>query len=89
MFFLLWLGRRFDKRLLPGDLFLVYLITYPMGRFFLDFIRLDAAQLGGINVNQTVMLVVALSSAATLLFRHNRKKGNRQTAEISEEIKGE
>ncbi len=89
MFFLLWLGRRFDKRLLPGDLFLVYLITYPMGRFFLDFIRLDAAQLGGINVNQTVMLVVALSSAAILLFRHNRNKGNRQTVEIGEEIKGE
>jgi phosphatidylglycerol:prolipoprotein diacylglycerol transferase len=72
--FLLWLGRRFEDKLLPGDIFLTYLITYPIGRFFLEFLRLNAAQVGGININQTIMLVVAASSAALLIYRHRRAR---------------
>lgn len=68
--FLLWLARRYGDRLKPGDVFLVYLITYPVARFFLEFIRLDPAQVGGININQTVMALVALGSAAWLFWRH-------------------
>jgi phosphatidylglycerol:prolipoprotein diacylglycerol transferase len=69
---LLWLGRRFQSWLKSGDLFLIYLINYSIGRFLLEFLRLDAAQIGGINANQTVALVVGLSSAAILLWRHRR-----------------
>lgn len=70
MFFLLWLGRRFADRLKPGDIFLTYLVTYPVGRFFFEFLRLDAAQVAGININQTVMLIVALGAALFLYLRH-------------------
>jgi len=38
MIFLLWLGRRYPDRLKNGDLFLIYLIIYPVGRFFLEFL---------------------------------------------------
>jgi phosphatidylglycerol:prolipoprotein diacylglycerol transferase len=72
MFLLLWISRRFADRLKDGDLFLIYLIVYPIGRFFLDFIRLDASLVGGININQTVMAVVAVFAAAALLWRHRR-----------------
>lgn len=72
MFFLLWLGRRHAERLKPGDVFLVYLILYPVERFFLDFLRLDASLVGGINANQTVMAVAALAAAAALILRHRR-----------------
>ena len=72
MFLLLWISRRFADRLKDGDLFLIYLIVYPMGRFFLDFIRLDASLVGGININQTVMAVVAVFAIAALLWRHRR-----------------
>jgi len=51
---------------------LVYLITYPIGRFLLDFLRLDASQLGGINANQTFMAVVAVLAAAALFLRHRQ-----------------
>ncbi|MBP1694204.1 MAG: lgt [Chloroflexi bacterium] len=74
MAFLLWLGRRHDDKLLPGDLFLIYLITYPIGRFLLEFLRLDAAQVAGLNINQTIMLVVAISSAVIILYRHQRQR---------------
>ena len=70
MAFLLWIGRRYAKRLLTGDIFLVYLIIYPVGRFFLEFLRLDAAQVAGINFNQTVMAVVAVIATAALILRH-------------------
>jgi len=66
---LLWLARRYPKRLKPGDLFLVYLLVYPIGRFLLEFLRLDSAQVAGINANQTIMLLVALVAGGLLYWR--------------------
>jgi phosphatidylglycerol---prolipoprotein diacylglyceryl transferase len=68
--FLLWFGRKYGARLKPGDLFLSYMITYPVARFFLDFLRLDASQVAGLNANQTLMVIVALFAAAMLIWRH-------------------
>jgi phosphatidylglycerol:prolipoprotein diacylglycerol transferase len=70
MAFLLWVSRRFEDRLKPGDVFLLYLVGYSIGRFLLEFLRLDASQIGGINANQTFMAVVGLVSAALLIWRH-------------------
>ena len=77
MFLLLWISRRFAGRLKDGDLFLSYLIIYPVGRFFLDFLRLDASLVAGININQTVMAVVAICAAAALYWRHRRSASQR------------
>ncbi len=73
MIFLLWLGRRYPDRLKPGDLLLIYLITYPVGRFFLEFLRVDASLVGGININQWVSAAVAVCSTAILVWRHRRQ----------------
>lgn len=70
MALLLWLTRRYGDRLKNGDIFLIYLIVYPVGRFFLDFLRLDASRLAGINANQTFVAVVAVLSALALFLRH-------------------
>lgn len=67
---LLWLGNRFADRLRKGDLFLVYLVMYPLGRFLLEFLRLDPAPMGSLNGNQTIMAVVAILSLLALLLRH-------------------
>ncbi|MBK8780455.1 MAG: prolipoprotein diacylglyceryl transferase [Anaerolineales bacterium] len=74
MFFLIWITRRFADKLKHGDVFLVYLALYPTARFFLDFLRLDAAQVAGVNANQTFMAVVAIVSAAALWWRHRTPK---------------
>lgn len=71
---LLWVGRRFAEQLKDGDLLFVYLVVYPLGRFLLDFLRLDASQVGGINANQSFMAVVMVLSALTLVFRHRQRK---------------
>ena len=70
MFFLLWVSRRYADRLKDGDIFLMYLIIYPIGRFLLDFLRLDASLVNGININQTVMAIVAVCASAALYWRH-------------------
>lgn len=80
---LLWLGRRHQDRLINGDLFLIYVIAYSIGRFLLEFLRLDPAQLGIININQTLMLLVGIVSAGVLIWRH--RKGSRPTPETIEE----
>jgi len=70
MVLLLWLGRRHSDRLNVGDLFLIYLIGYPFGRFLLEFMRLDSAQIAGINANQTFMLIVMGVAGVLLFLRH-------------------
>jgi phosphatidylglycerol:prolipoprotein diacylglycerol transferase len=72
---LLWLSRRFAKQLIPGDLFLVYLISYPTIRILLEFLRLDSSEVAGFNANQTFMVVVLAIAALSLFFRH-RKPSN-------------
>jgi len=72
MFLLLWISRRYVDSLKKGDIFLLYLIIYPVGRFLLDFLRLDASMVGGININQTIMAVVAIFSSLTLYLRHRK-----------------
>jgi phosphatidylglycerol:prolipoprotein diacylglycerol transferase len=69
---LLWIGRRFANRLKPGDIFLFYLVFYPLGRFLIEFLRLDNAKIAGLNANQTVMGVVAVVALVTLIWRHRK-----------------
>ena len=70
---LLWIGRKFGDRLKTGDIFLTYLIIYPVGRFLLEFLRLDPSPVAGININQTIMAVIAVAATAVLIFRHQKK----------------
>jgi phosphatidylglycerol---prolipoprotein diacylglyceryl transferase len=72
MFLLIWISRRYTDSLKNGDIFLVYLIVYPIGRFLLDFLRLDASMVGGININQTIMAFVAVFASVTLYLRHRK-----------------
>jgi len=82
---LLWLPRRYQDRLLPGDLFLIYLILYPIGRFLLEFLRLETSLVGGININQLLMAVVAIVAAGVLIWRHSKKKRTQTEAAANEE----
>jgi phosphatidylglycerol:prolipoprotein diacylglycerol transferase len=73
LFLLLWLGRRFKHTLKTNDIFLSYLVVYPLGRFLLEFLRLDSSQIGGVNANQTFMAIVMVCAAAVLFWRHKSK----------------
>ena len=72
MFLLLWLSRKHTEKLRHGDLALVYLIVYPIGRFLLEFLRLDSSQVAGLNANQTFMAIIAVIAAGLLFYRHRQ-----------------
>lgn len=69
---LFWISRRFEQRLRPGDIFLMYLIWYPLGRFFIEFIRTDSWFFPGtpFNVVHILSALTIVIAAATLYLRH-------------------
>ncbi|MGE5074060.1 MAG: prolipoprotein diacylglyceryl transferase [Anaerolineae bacterium] len=70
MLLLLWLLRSDFPNRKRGDVFNVYLIAYPLIRFSLDFLRLDASQVMSVNINQTIMAIVGIGAIAVFIWRH-------------------
>ncbi|MFZ4666278.1 MAG: prolipoprotein diacylglyceryl transferase [Prochlorotrichaceae cyanobacterium] len=66
---LFWISRRFYPQLKPGDLTLLYLIWYPLGRFFLEFLRTDSWFFIGTPFNVVHILSAFSIIAAIVLLR--------------------
>jgi phosphatidylglycerol:prolipoprotein diacylglycerol transferase len=66
---LYWTWRNHRARFHPPDLFLLYVAGYSLGRFLLEFLRLDYVPYFGINFNQGVALVAAIVCAAVVIIR--------------------
>jgi phosphatidylglycerol:prolipoprotein diacylglycerol transferase len=71
---LLWIARRFANRLRDGDILLLYVSLYSLGRFFVETLRVDPAFLIGDSIrgNLLVSSVLALGCALILFLRHSR-----------------
>jgi phosphatidylglycerol---prolipoprotein diacylglyceryl transferase len=69
---LFWISRKFEHSLKPGDLALGYLIWYPLGRFFIEFLRTDSWFFPGTPFNVVHILSAGAIAAATLTlyYRH-------------------
>lgn len=67
-----WLSRRLEKKLRGGDILLMYLIWYPLGRFFLEFFRTDSWFFAGTPFDLVHLLsaFVILASIVLLFARH-------------------
>jgi phosphatidylglycerol:prolipoprotein diacylglycerol transferase len=71
---LLWVARRFSQRLKDGDVFVLYVSLYSVGRFLVETLRIDAAFVVGSSIrgNLFVSGVLALGFALVLVLRHLR-----------------
>jgi prolipoprotein diacylglyceryl transferase len=68
---LLFVARRFSDRLKNGDVFLLYVSLYSVGRFFVETLRIDRAFLiGDFRGNLFVASVLAITFALILFLRH-------------------
>jgi phosphatidylglycerol---prolipoprotein diacylglyceryl transferase len=68
---LLFVARRFANSLKNGDIFLLYVCLYSVGRFFVETLRVDPAFLiGDFRGNLFVASVLALTFALILFLRH-------------------
>jgi phosphatidylglycerol:prolipoprotein diacylglycerol transferase len=67
-----WISRRFEPRLRQGDLLLMYLIWYPLGRFCIEFLRTDSWFFPGTHFNVVHLASAALviGGAVALYLRH-------------------
>ncbi len=72
--FMLWLERRYRQHLREGDLVLIYMILYPVGRFLLDFVRLDSNGIGALTTAQWASLAAAIIAGFLLAVRHFRPR---------------
>jgi phosphatidylglycerol---prolipoprotein diacylglyceryl transferase len=73
---LLWISRRFGKRLRNGDLFLMYLIWAPLGRFFIEFMRTDSWFFPGtpFDILHVVIAAIVISASTVLVIRFVQRK---------------
>ena len=79
-FALLWISRRFVGWLKDGDVFLIYVSLYSVGRFFVEALRIDQAFLiGDFRGNLLVASILALSFALILFLRHSAPTRKRPT----------
>ncbi len=69
---LYWLATRRQSWLKKGDLFLVYAILYPAGRFWVEAFRADSWTWNGIPVAQIWSAAAVLVAGGILVWRHRR-----------------
>ena len=68
---LLYIARRFADRLKNGDIFLLYVSLYSLGRVFVEALRIDRAFLiGDFRGNLFVASILALTFALLFFLRH-------------------
>jgi phosphatidylglycerol:prolipoprotein diacylglycerol transferase len=80
---LIWIGNRFAHRLRSGDLLGLYTIFYFGGRFFLEYLKLDAPALGqGLTIAQVVSALAVLGGVIFLAARHRLSTRHSSTEPI-------
>ena len=67
---LVFIARRWGDKLRNGDIALLYLILYPVGRFLVEFERPDAWTWAGVPVAQVLALVSIVGASLWILWRH-------------------
>jgi phosphatidylglycerol:prolipoprotein diacylglycerol transferase len=67
-------AHKFKDRLKEGDILLGYLIGYPLGRFFLEYLRPDAWMIGPIAAAQLFAIICVLAAGAMLVVHHTVAK---------------
>ena len=67
---ILVIGRKWAAKLKEGDLFLGYLIWYPVGRLWVESLRPDAWKIGAIPTAQIISAVLIVAAVAALIVRH-------------------
>lgn len=70
--FLLWYRRK--KATVEGEIFVLYLMLYSVGRFFIEGLRTDSLMLGPFRVAQIISLAIIALSGAYLTWKKKKIK---------------
>lgn len=67
---LMIVGRKFYSRLRDGDIFLLYIIHYGIGRFFLEGLKINVWMLGDIPTARWITGLAIIAAIGILTLRH-------------------
>ena len=71
-FILIILGRKFQNRLMDGEIFLLYVIYYSVGRFFLEGLKIDVWTIAGVPTARWICGIAIIASIAVIVYRRYR-----------------
>lgn len=71
---LLYVGRKWQERLLNGDIFFLYVIYYSIGRFYLEGLKIDVWTIGGIPTARWITGVAFVVLLSIIIYRHYRHR---------------
>jgi phosphatidylglycerol:prolipoprotein diacylglycerol transferase len=69
---LLWVRRK--RGIIRGDVFLVYLMLYSFGRFWIEGLRTDSLMFEGFRIAQVVSLLLIMFASIALIQRHRKRQ---------------
>jgi phosphatidylglycerol:prolipoprotein diacylglycerol transferase len=70
------IAHKLKDRLLEGDVLLGYIVGYPLGRFFIEYLRPDAWMIGPIAAAQLFAIFAVVGGVTALVVRHVRAKAD-------------
>jgi phosphatidylglycerol---prolipoprotein diacylglyceryl transferase len=66
---IMWLARKYYAKWLDGDIFSLYLIWYPVGRFVLEAFRMDIWPVFGVPFAQIFSVLLLLVGVGLMIYR--------------------
>jgi len=71
---LLFIARKWQKRLLNGDIFFLYIIFYSIGRFYLEGLKINVWAISGIPTARWITGAAIVILIAVMVYRHYRRR---------------
>jgi prolipoprotein diacylglyceryl transferase len=70
----IYLMKYSGKKKFEGEVFLLYMGLYSVGRFFIEGLRTDSLMLGPLRVAQVISLIFIVISVTGIIFFRNKRK---------------
>lgn len=71
---LLFAGRKWQNRILSGDIFLLSIIWSSIGRFNLEGLKIDVWTVGGVPMARWITGIAFIAATAVIVYRHYRHR---------------
>lgn len=73
------------RRKFNGEVFLMYIMWYSFGRFFIEGLRTDSLMIGNIKISQLVAVILFVAAGGLLIYKRNsvRRRTTDATAEYA------
>ena len=83
---LMWIGRKYHKKLLDGELFMIYIVYYGIVRFILEGVKIEVWTILGFATARWIVVIAVLAVIILTIFRRRRLSHSKGMDTPSEEV---